>query len=90
MNKMYVIYVFGSRSSVVGPYTTDQERINAARDLVADEMTGFWVKGQVLRLDIDLDGVPNVQEFLIDEIDEDPRRLDEENLNEYSNSSTQY
>ena len=73
---MYSVYVFGSRSSVFGPYRTDKDRISAARDLVADETTGFWVKGQVLRLDIDLDGIPSVREFSVDEIDEDPRILE--------------
>lgn len=71
MNKLYVLYVFGSNSSAFGPYRTEADRIDAARDLVADEITGFWVKGQVLRLDIDPNGVPSVQEFSIDEIDDE-------------------
>ena len=63
MNKLYMITVVGTESSIEGPFPTEQERVACAKEHISRGHS-------TIRLDIK-HGVPSVGDFLRIEIEDD-------------------
>ncbi len=58
MNRLFLIQVWGDVEPILhGPYKTDAERLKKAKRLHKED------EGTLIRLDIDVEGVPKVEPF---------------------------